>query len=100
LRPSIELKAAWGVADVVRHTSTFGREPKARNDLAVPGSDRLVLGDQVVSAIRSDCGVMAEEMVFGNASTLDEVLRVPTEIKASIDGGCSASGGLSFPGAT
>jgi hypothetical protein len=74
------------LADVVRHKSTFYREPKARYDLAIPGSLRLVPGDDVVSAIRSDYAVMAEEMVFGNAPTLEEVLRVLAEIEFAVNG--------------
>lgn len=74
------------LADVVRHKTTFYRAPKARYDLAVPGSLRLVPGDDVVSAIRSDYAVMAEEMVFGTAPTLDEVLRVLEEIESAVNG--------------
>jgi hypothetical protein len=45
-----------------------------------------VPGDDVVSAIRSDYAAMAEEMVFGNAPTLAEVLGVLKEIEAAING--------------
>ena len=71
---------------MVRHKTTFHRAPKARYDLAIPGWLRLVPGDDVVSAIRSDYAAMSEEMVFGNAPTLAEVLGVLKEIEAAING--------------
>jgi hypothetical protein len=74
------------LADVVRHKMTFYRDPKAKYELAVPGSLRLVPRDDVLSAIRSEYAAMTEEMIFGEAPTLDEVLRVLKDVETAVNG--------------
>lgn len=74
------------LADVVRHKTTFYRDPKAMYELAVPGSLRLVPNDDVLTAIRPEYTAMAEEMIFGEAPPLDEVLRVLNDVEAAING--------------
>jgi hypothetical protein len=74
------------LADVVRHKTTFYRDPKAKYELAVPGSLRLVPSDAVLTAIRPEYAAMAEEMIFGEAPTLDEVLRVLKDVETAING--------------
>lgn len=74
------------LADVVRHKTTFYRDPKAKYEFAVPGSLRLVPGEDVLAAIRPEYTAMAQEMIFGEAPTLDEVLRVLKDAEAAING--------------
>ena len=74
------------LADVVRHKTTFYRDPKARYELAIPGSLRLVPDDDVLAVIRSEYAAMAEEMIFGEVPKLDEVLRVLKDAEAGING--------------
>ena len=83
-------KAAAGdhqlLADVVRHKITFYHDVKARYELAVPGSLRLVPGEDVLAAIRPEYAAMAEEMIFGEAPGLDEVIRVLKAVESAING--------------
>jgi hypothetical protein len=73
------------LAEVVQHKMLFYRDPKAKYELAVPGSLRLVPDTEVVAAIRPEYAAMAEEMIFGKAPTLDEILRVLIEVEAAIN---------------
>lgn len=74
------------LADVVRHKMTFYRDPKAKYELAVPGSLRLVPGDDVLAAIRPEYAAMSEEMIFGEAPTFDVVLGVLKDVETAING--------------
>jgi hypothetical protein len=74
------------LADVVRHKATFFRDPKARYELAVPGSLRLVPAAEIAAALRPDYESMAEEMIFGVAPSFDKVMAVLAEIEAAVNG--------------
>lgn len=74
------------LAEVVRHKSTFFPDRKARYDLAVPGSLRLVPPEAVAAAIRAEYATMSAEMVFGEAPSFEEVLEGLGEIEAAVNG--------------
>lgn len=74
------------LADVVRHKMTFYRDPKAKYELAVPGSLRLVPDAEVVAAIRPEYVAMAQEMIFGQAPGLDELIRVLRDVESAVNG--------------
>lgn len=74
------------LADVVRHKQLFFRDPKARHERALAGTLRLVPDGRVMAAIRPDYEAMVEEMVFGAAPSLDEVMDTLAQIEAAVNG--------------
>jgi hypothetical protein len=61
------------LAAVVKYKSVFFREAAARYDLAVPGSLKIVPGDELERTVRRDYREM-QEMFFGEAPGFDDVL--------------------------
>lgn len=74
------------LADVVRHKTTFYARASDPYDLAVPGTFRLVPGADTISALQPEYRQMAEEMVFGDAPSLEAVMDRLREIEARING--------------
>jgi hypothetical protein len=74
------------LADVVRHKRTFYCQASAKYELAVPGSFRLVPGENAVRAIQPEYAQMAEEMIFGEAPDLAVVLETLRAIEGEING--------------
>lgn len=73
--------------DVVRHKEIFFREPRACYAEAVTGSLRLVPSSAIIDAIRADYAAMTEELVFGPAPSLDEIISVLAEIERIVNEG-------------
>lgn len=73
------------LAEVVRHKTAFFRDPKARYELAVPGSLRIVPNDDVLAVIRPEYGTMAEEMIFGETPAFDTMLAVLRKVETAIN---------------
>jgi hypothetical protein len=69
---------------VVKHKSVFFREAAARYDLAVPGSLKIVPGDELERAVRRDYREM-QEMFFGEAPAFDDVLSDIREIEQRVN---------------
>lgn len=69
---------------VVKHKSVFFREAAARYDLAVPGSLKIVPGDELERAVRRDYREM-QEMFFGEAPGFDDVLSDIREIEQRVN---------------
>ena len=69
---------------VVRHKSAFFREAAARYDLSVPGSLKIVPGDEQQRAVRRDYRDM-QEMFFGEAPRFDDILADIREIEQRVN---------------
>jgi hypothetical protein len=69
---------------VVKHKSVFFREAAARYDLAVPGSLKIVPGDELERAVRRDYREM-REMFFGQPPGFDDVLSDIREIEQRVN---------------
>jgi hypothetical protein len=69
---------------VVRHKSAFFREAAARYDLAVPGSLKIVPGDEQERAVRRDYREM-QEMFFGDGPAFDEILSDLRELEEHVN---------------
>ena len=69
---------------VVKHKSVFFREAAARYGLAVPGSLKIVPGDELERAVRRDYREM-QEMFFGEAPGFDDVLSDIREIEQRVN---------------
>ncbi len=73
------------LADVVRHKQVFYKQPSARYELATPGTFRLVPPAETVAILRPEYQQMAEEMVFGVAPDLDEVMDLLTQAEVTLN---------------
>jgi len=73
--------------DVARHKSIFFARAWARFDEAVPGTLRLVPPDWRFPELERDYVRMREEMIFGDAPSLDEILATLTEIEQRVNKG-------------
>jgi len=69
---------------VVKHKRVFFREAAARYDLAVPGSLKIVPGDELERAVHRDYREM-QEMFFGEAPRFDDVLSDIREIEQRVN---------------
>jgi hypothetical protein len=69
---------------VVRHKTAFFREAAARYDLAVPGSLKIIPGDEQERAVRRDYREM-QEMFFGEAPEFDDILADIREIEQGVN---------------
>lgn len=73
--------------DVARHKSIFFARAWARFDEAVPGTLRLVPPDWRILELEKDYARMREEMIFGDAPSLDEILAALTDIEQRVNKG-------------
>ena len=71
---------------VARHKSVFFASAWARYDLAVPKTLRLVPPDFRLPELERDYSFMRNEMIFGNAPTLLEIIDVLREIERQVNG--------------
>lgn len=59
---------------VARHADEFFPQAWARYGEAVPGTLRLIPPPEKIRELEKDYGVMREEMIYGDAPSLDEIL--------------------------
>ncbi|MFN0056240.1 MAG: nucleotidyl transferase AbiEii/AbiGii toxin family protein [Planctomycetales bacterium] len=71
---------------VARHKSLFFRRAWAKFDEAVPGSLRLVPPKARLVELAHDYATMREEMIFGEAPTMEHILDVLAEIERLVNG--------------
>ncbi len=72
---------------VALHKSVFFASASARYDQAVPGTLRLVPPDSRLPELERDYAFMRNEMIFGNAPSLAEIVDVLREIERQVNGG-------------
>ena len=70
---------------VSRHKEVFFARAWAQFDEAVPGSLRLVPPASRIAELARDYQRMREEMIFGDAPTLDEILDVLREVERQVN---------------
>jgi hypothetical protein len=72
---------------VSRHKSVFFASAWARYDLAVPGTLRLAPPASRLPELERDYAFMRNEMIFGDAPTLAQIIDVLSEIERQVNGG-------------
>lgn len=75
---------------VARHKSVFFARAWAKFDEAVPGSLRLVPPQSRIAELEQDYAKMREEMIFGDAPTLEHILQVIEEIEKAVNSNATA----------
>lgn len=70
---------------VARHKSIFFAASWARYDLAIPGTLKLVPPRERHAELAADYASMSQEMIFGDAPTLEEILDCLREIERAIN---------------
>lgn len=71
---------------VARHKAVFFASAWARYDLAVPGTLRLVPPDFRLPELERDYSFMRNEMIFGTAPKLGDIIDVLREIERQVNG--------------
>ena len=72
---------------VARHKSVFFASAWARYDQAVPGTLRLVPPGFRLPELERDYSFMRNEMIFGDAPPLEQIIDVLREIERQVNGG-------------
>lgn len=72
------------LADVVKHKSTFYKDPRADYQNATPKSIKIVPTPELAHNFKIDYDDMAQSMIIGNPATYDELLKILNKIQTEL----------------